>query len=852
MKNNNINLAYCLENLSVANELSADLSISGINFQHFSGTHNLEDPTLSEQLQNSDASILLVISDNFLKSAQCMGNGIELLQKKSSQILPVVVDGVEKDELTGELKFETTQFDRVSDIIKYINYWQDQYLDLRRQKRNIKDINEEELNARLKKLRDISSEVGEFLRLLRSMNHLSVDRFKANDYEQFFRFIGDFQSWETYKANKQTARELHSANIENTVIADETVEDEIAPVDVSSIPGMDLLTETENNDLTTIESPELSSNEVVDQVKERIEDSNEELVPPLDIVDNNEVLSSEAMEDEINIEIDESTIINEVEVADELKSTTADRDKALELVKEGLNHFDAGEIEKALEVMEKAVELNPNDPELRYHYSLMLVKDNRDLIKAQNQLETVIEAAPDNVDAYNMLGKIAEQNKDFGKARYYYEKVLELDADYQGINYRLGSVILNYFEDQKDLASTYFQQAMKHNPKNAYATYRYAKLLRDSYDDQTKSIEYLNKVLEIQPDHPMANFDIAMIYQQLGERQLANDFYLKAVEINPSLKTEAHDAILLNKIAQDYNNIVAESTPTNTIEALKQNINRLEQLLITQIEEREKAAEPVIPPLREEVVFISGATSGIGRATAEIFAANNFRIIINGRRIELLDEFKSELEDSFHTEVLVLPFDVTNQIAVKEAYDSLAENWKNISILVNNAGKAKGFAPIHEGALDHWEEMIDTNVKGLLYLTRLIAPDMVKRNAGHIINVSSIAGKEVYPNGNVYCATKSAVEALTKAMRIDLVKHNIRVSQVSPGHVEETEFALVRFDGDEERARIYDDFNPVTSADVAESIYFIATRPPHVNIQDIFLMGTQQASATIVDRSGRS
>jgi NADP-dependent 3-hydroxy acid dehydrogenase YdfG len=171
--------------------------------------------------------------------------------------------------------------------------------------------------------------------------------------------------------------------------------------------------------------------------------------------------------------------------------------------------------------------------------------------------------------------------------------------------------------------------------------------------------------------------------------------------------------------------------------------------------------------------------------------------------------------------------------------------------LLNNAGKAKGLAPIQEGQLEHWEEMIDTNIKGLLYLTRAVAPLMAERGSGHIINISSTAGKEVYPNGNVYCATKYAVEALTKAMRIDLHKYNIRVSQVAPGHVEETEFALVRFDGDAEKAKIYEDFQPLTSKDVAEAIYFIASRPSHVNIQDVLMMGTQQASSTIIDKSGR-
>jgi NADP-dependent 3-hydroxy acid dehydrogenase YdfG len=172
-------------------------------------------------------------------------------------------------------------------------------------------------------------------------------------------------------------------------------------------------------------------------------------------------------------------------------------------------------------------------------------------------------------------------------------------------------------------------------------------------------------------------------------------------------------------------------------------------------------------------------------------------------------------------------------------------------VLINNAGKAKGVDPIHEGDLDHWDEMIDVNVKGLLYLTRAVSPDMVARQSGMIINVASTAGKEVYPNGNVYCATKHAVDALTRAMRLDLVKHGVRVGQICPAMVEETEFSLVRFDGDAERAKIYEDFQPLRSPDVAEAICFMVTQPAHVNILDVVLQGTQQASSTVVHRSGR-
>jgi NADP-dependent 3-hydroxy acid dehydrogenase YdfG len=250
----------------------------------------------------------------------------------------------------------------------------------------------------------------------------------------------------------------------------------------------------------------------------------------------------------------------------------------------------------------------------------------------------------------------------------------------------------------------------------------------------------------------------------------------------------------------------------------------------------------------KKTVLITGATSGIGLATAREFAANDYNLILTGRRQDRLDQIQEELSASYPVEVTTLCFDVRQY---KECEKAIATIKVPIDVLINNAGLARGLDYIYEGKIEHWEEMIDTNIKGLLYITRLITPGMVERKSGHVINIDSIAGKEAYPKGNVYCASKYAIDGLTKAMRTDLYTHGIRVSMISPGHVEETEFARVRFDWDVEKASIYKDFNPLTSKDVAESIYFIASRPPHVNIQDIVIMGTQQASAMLVDRSGR-
>ena len=253
----------------------------------------------------------------------------------------------------------------------------------------------------------------------------------------------------------------------------------------------------------------------------------------------------------------------------------------------------------------------------------------------------------------------------------------------------------------------------------------------------------------------------------------------------------------------------------------------------------------------KSIVLITGATSGIGKATAKLFAKKGYKLIITGRRKKKLKDVAEALTKKYKTEILALTFDVRKLTQVTKAISSLPKAWQNIDILINNAGLAKGYDPIHEGNIDDWETMIDTNIKGLLYMTRQVAPLMVKNGRGHIINVASTAGKEVYPNGNVYCATKHAVDALTKGMRIDLHKHGLKIGQVAPGHVEETEFALVRFDGNQERAKIYEDFTPINSKDVARVIYFMSTQPKHVNIQDILVMGTQQANCYLIDRKGR-
>ncbi len=248
----------------------------------------------------------------------------------------------------------------------------------------------------------------------------------------------------------------------------------------------------------------------------------------------------------------------------------------------------------------------------------------------------------------------------------------------------------------------------------------------------------------------------------------------------------------------------------------------------------------------EKIALITGATSGIGKATAQLFAKHGVRLVLCGRRQERLDKLAVELQK--HTEVYILNFDVRNKIQVFESIGNLSEAFSEIDILINNAGNAHGLNPIQDGAVDDWDAMLDINVKGLLYVTKAILPGMIKRGSGHIINIGSTAGKEVYPNGNVYCASKHAVDALNQGMRIDLNGKGIKVAAINPGMVE-TEFSEVRFKGDTERAsKVYQGFTPLQPEDIAEIIWFTVTRPPHVNIADLTVMCLDQASSTIVNK----
>ncbi|WP_431193265.1 SDR family oxidoreductase [Trichocoleus desertorum] len=256
----------------------------------------------------------------------------------------------------------------------------------------------------------------------------------------------------------------------------------------------------------------------------------------------------------------------------------------------------------------------------------------------------------------------------------------------------------------------------------------------------------------------------------------------------------------------------------------------------------------IVVAIKDQVVLITGASSGIGAACARAFAEARTKLVLAARRRDRLEQLADELNQEFASEIHLLQLDVRDRSQVEAALQSLPDSWGNIDILVNNAGLSRGLDKLYEGNVQDWEEMIDTNIKGLLYVTRSVVPGMVARGRGHVINIGSIAGHQTYPNGNVYCGTKAAVRAISEGLKQDLLGTPVRVSSVDPGLVE-TEFSQVRFHGDTERAeKVYQGLIPLTAEDVADVVLFCATRPAHVNLSEVLLLPTDQSGPTLVHR----
>ena len=803
-----------MENQKFAQQLEKCFAKTDVQYEHLICKEGRYSPTFNDTLKLESNPILLLLSDNYLKSQAAMSEALatftQLFEQKKLTVL--LIDGVDK---IG--KNAPTEFDRIGQLIKYMNFWQDKYLGLRQKGRKLGEISDE-LEIETKEVREISTNVGELLRYLRDQSIAKIDPIIADDFKSFkafYKISGEVETsfltsnvkvhaapqpvsspsekqqiatppvTETPSTNTETPLEeivTPQAKADSFPVSEEELD--IPPIELSAIPGVSMLNE----------KAKLQRNTEVEL----------EADVKLEVATNGETTSKE------KLETTEEKIIEEPVVA------------ASNSKKFSIPTF----LDDFKQAPEKKIPVSNIDDSLTSIE--VLIKDGS-FKSAKTQLDLLSEKHSRDARIWKNLGSIAEQQNDYILASTHYSRALELDPTLLNLDYKVGLINSNYYPDQMDKSMQYFNNAIDKNPTHAEAYYQLGIIQNEGKGLVDESIPTFKKVLELSPKHKFANYDLALIFYNKGDKESALDFYARAFKNNPELQTPENDQ------AFGYMPYDGDEDEVNTIE-----------------KEVEKPVEiPVIKKSSiDKTVLITGATSGIGKATAIAFAEAGYRIVLTGRRKERLEEFSKQLQ-STNLNVKYLSFDVRDIKAAEEALNSLTAPFSDIDILINNAGLASGFDPIQTGSLKDWDRMIDTNIKGILFMVRLVSPLMVERKSGHIINLCSTAGHEVYPKGNVYCATKHAVDALTKGMRLDLHSHGIRVSQVSPAHVEETEFAQVRFHGDTEKAKIYEEFNPLKSSDVAQSILFIASQPPHVNIQDILLMGTQQASSTVVDRSGR-
>lgn len=911
MSINPIGLAYCVDNEDTARGIQSLLG-NYAQFRTFVAGGDNGNLPLAEQIRQFGGPCILLVSDNFLRSAACMYGGLSLVQDMQYRLLPVVVDGKKDGRVIP------TSFERVTDIIQYINYWQDQYLDLRRQRHELSGLDEDTFNEHLRLVREISSEAGEFLRHLRSLDHYSFAQFIANDYYAFFNFIDDEPAWMAFKSKLMTGSTVEM------VAGDGTDEEE-------DDWGLDLPEDIEGED-NAGEPEEVEITATVPDDFEETEDEEDQLVE----ADGETQLAPEGLSYPPQAEPISGDDTSDAQEVDDEHDVATMIEKAWGLASKG-------DLESGLNLLEMLLEEYPQDSELRYHLAMMLA-DKNDIPAAVSELRKILDSGEMHEDALSLLVDLYMETGDYDNARTTLTQLLQFNTQHEAGWLSLGELILKQAPEEVESALYAFQRVLKLNPRNERALWLHASSCASDDHHKAAALQSLEQLLSLVPDHadalslraalqealvagspsaagtesstdvtadelsgtPSASAMETDSFESGGDvaesagdvtaeeaearaadasgtaaehAQEAADTTLAVVatsvvptaEHEQEAADEAEDAEGVNKDNQTTTQVDtnipqgASQQPSplaehNPLQALKENIAQLEALLLAH-EEAEHRAKEALAALQAAVpakagtgktVFISGATSGIGKATAQRFAQEGYRLILTGRREDRLQSLREQLEQQAAAEVLLLNFDLRDPGAVQAAVDGLPDNWRQVDILINNAGKAKGLDFIFQGQEDHWEEMIDTNIKGLLYLTRAISPGMVARRSGHIINVGSTAGKEVYPKGSVYCATKFAVDALTKGMRMDLYDKGIRVSQVSPAHVEETEFALVRFDGDEERAKqVYDNFQPLKASDVAEVILFMASQPAHVNVLDVVVQSSQQASSTMIDRSGR-
>ena len=883
---NRIHVAYHDSAVGEASKLSQKLQAQG--WQVFSSEcGNEEIGTLADALKTFTGPTLLLINDGLLHNVNCQAGMLAAFREIEGRAHTHVLLASSMRNGPGDVQARVlTSLDRVSDVIRYMNYWQNAYLIKRRE---LGATSTPESALALAPVREVSQEIGEFLKLVRKQKPHSVYDLIDDDGSLLLKLLGtppshpQSQNQKTGQPSNEPASETEPTSEQVQPPGSSIVAGATATAGVAAGAGLIPNPPTTPDDgivseefpvkpstpkvgipnlPKTLEKVEEVSEEPIKTEVESVEEIKHEVALKADVdhdySDDSSVahqLSAEALKSELednsdanqdyipeNNPADVDAPIDVVEAKDDLlneseptlaeiaankhkKSRKTNTKQLLKLIEED-------ELHDAYAFAEESLKADPGNLQLRYYYAIALLRaeDEQRVEIAVHELEKLTQGDY-AAEALLCLGHISLERRDYGTARRNLEAAYHLNKNVDSeITYRLGALLQDEYYEEAKRSKKYLKKATKNSTFNKDdAWYRLAQ-----FDFQVNKIDKARKklkaALKASKKHPFAAYDLANLYLREDNITKAHKFFLKAVYANPELDTEANQAAfsLLRPVEEPEG--FESSAGMFATSKLGVNDQKTGQL----------------------TVLITGASSGIGAATARVFAENGHRLILTGRRVANLRTLGAELNKEFNVPVRLLSFDVTAFEETEQLLATLPNGWNEIDVLINNAGKAKGLDFIHQGRLEHWEEMIDTNVKGLLYMIRLVSPAMVIRKQGHIINVCSTAGHEVYPKGAVYCATKHAVDAITQGARLDLHRFGIRVSQVSPAHVEETEFAQVRFDGDTEKAgKVYEDFQPLRAYDVAKSIYYIAAQPEHVNVQDMLMLGTQQANSTTIDRSGR-
>lgn len=859
MQAKQVHLLYAPEQETLAQTIQNEVRSSYVRWHQNSTAERLEE-VLANAGARANSLILVLVSDNFLKSADCMKRLMLFTQEENvATLLPVLVDGRRLD-VAGQVEDYATHIATIQDTIFYRDFWYDEWIRLRKLGNSATEEELRELEYSKNFAKKMQPMMNTILRHLNNARPQTLAFLQADDYEYLFSKLG-LDALNTaerrYSLTEAVAQDDEEATAEE-ITADAEAEQLFEALS-TRLPAAEEIVVSLPEDVQPL-AFDFGALPTEEEPKE--ERPTEEVAEtPVAISALSTVLDSYRDDEDQTTETSQDDLDQHLRQVEEQAGAKVETNAFLTNSLATITHNDShdfllgGETNVFFDIPEEAFtkffdkakeEDKEENKEEAAEISSKLASDV--VAETPAELEGAANLAPifeqydinqvNDLDTLFVLADTETEESDFENAATCFERILELDHDNGRALLGLARLYARYLNRASDADKTY-RKALICNDENANIHYEYAIFLQDAMPTQRRHVaEILHDAIEINPYFEEAYIALTKTYIVANQNTAAKAAYLQACLLNPALHNEGIEK-QLNIVRPQ----VAAEVTAPIVEAIIEETPIEEAPVLARI-----GIEEVEPnPNAEKVVLVTGATSGIGKAIAEKFIAEGYRVIINGRRTERLVALRASFDEKTQNQICCLPFDVRNQADIEAALFSLPEEFKNIDILINNAGLAKGGNPIHEGNWSDWETMIDTNIKGLLAMTRQIAPLMVAKQHGHIINIGSAAAKDAYPNGNVYCATKAAVDMLTRAMRLDLFKHEIRVSAVQPGMVE-TEFAQVRYEDEERAKKLYEGITPLTAEDVAEAVLFVASRPPHVNIQDVLMYCQQQAHTTTVNR----